>query len=301
MVFKREGGTFYYYKFFFKGDQVYKSTRQTSKRVAEQMEAAHKTALAKGEVGLLEKKVAPSFSDLRTILLLSSTGLRKRATTGRFYNGMVRSLRRFDALNKLTIDQIDDVVIDRYIEHRRSSTCLMVVRSTNGASEERQSDKPLGIAVINRELATLRRMLNLAKQWRLLDVVPHISLLPGEEHRERVISHAEEDVYLALAPDLLKDFAIVSLNTALRPGEIQRLRWENIHFDPVDDAEYGSIHNSDGGPKKRERNLSMTAKVREVLLARWKAMERPVEGWVFAGDGTHSSIIRRSTPSTIGH
>ena len=125
----------------------------------------------------------------------------------------------------------------------------MVVRKANGASEHRQSDKPLGVAVINRELATLRRMLNLAKQWRLLDVVPHISLLPGEKHRERVISHAEEDLYLAFAPDLLKDFAIVSLNTALRPGEIQRLRWENIHFDPVTTLSLDPFTTPTAGPR----------------------------------------------------
>ena len=35
------------------------STKQTNKRIAEQMEAAHKTALAKGEVGIREKKSTP--------------------------------------------------------------------------------------------------------------------------------------------------------------------------------------------------------------------------------------------------
>jgi hypothetical protein len=34
------------------------STKQTNKRVAEQIEAAHKTSLAKGEVGLRDRKPA---------------------------------------------------------------------------------------------------------------------------------------------------------------------------------------------------------------------------------------------------
>ena len=60
MVYKR--GETYWYKFKRNGEQVRESTKQGNKRVAGQMEAARKTALAKGEVGIQEKKPAPTLS-----------------------------------------------------------------------------------------------------------------------------------------------------------------------------------------------------------------------------------------------
>src|SRR5437870_11191923 len=46
----------YWYKFMWQGKLVRESTKQGNDKIARQMEAAHKTSLAKGEVGLREKK-----------------------------------------------------------------------------------------------------------------------------------------------------------------------------------------------------------------------------------------------------
>jgi hypothetical protein len=48
-IYKR--GDVYWYKFQFNGTLVRESTRQGNDKVARQMEAAHRTSLAKGEVG----------------------------------------------------------------------------------------------------------------------------------------------------------------------------------------------------------------------------------------------------------
>ena len=45
-VYKR-GGT-WWYRFTWRGKAIRESTKQSNKRLAEQMEAAHKTSLAKG-------------------------------------------------------------------------------------------------------------------------------------------------------------------------------------------------------------------------------------------------------------
>src|SRR5665213_3257849 len=58
MVFKHPKSDNWYYKFHWRGELVRRSTRQTNKRLAEQLEAAHKTALAKGEVGIKEREPA---------------------------------------------------------------------------------------------------------------------------------------------------------------------------------------------------------------------------------------------------
>ena len=51
-IFKR--GRVYWYHFIFLGEHIQESTKQGNPRVARQMEAAHKTALAKGEAGFRE-------------------------------------------------------------------------------------------------------------------------------------------------------------------------------------------------------------------------------------------------------
>src|SRR5437870_3816335 len=56
-IYKR--GDVYWYKFMWKGQVIRESTKQGNDKVARQMEATHRTSLAKGEVGIREKKPAP--------------------------------------------------------------------------------------------------------------------------------------------------------------------------------------------------------------------------------------------------
>ena len=58
MIYKR--GKVYWYKFTWDGQSIRKSTRQGNDKVARQMESAHRTSLAKGEVGIREKKKVPT-------------------------------------------------------------------------------------------------------------------------------------------------------------------------------------------------------------------------------------------------
>ena len=60
-VFRR--GKVWWFKFTFSGEQFRESTKQTNKRVAEQIEAARKTGLAKGEVGIRDRAPVPTFAE----------------------------------------------------------------------------------------------------------------------------------------------------------------------------------------------------------------------------------------------
>jgi hypothetical protein len=55
MTIYKRGGV-YWYKFMWQGKLVRESTKQGNDKVARNMESAHRTSLAKGEVGLREKK-----------------------------------------------------------------------------------------------------------------------------------------------------------------------------------------------------------------------------------------------------
>ena len=64
-VYKQAKSKKWWYKFTWNGELIRESTKQTNKRVAEQMEAAHRTALAKGEVGIRDKKPVPTSGEVR--------------------------------------------------------------------------------------------------------------------------------------------------------------------------------------------------------------------------------------------
>ena len=119
MAYKRGG--VYHYRFMWYGRLIRKSTHVSNKRDAEQIEAAERTRLAKGEVGINKKPKSPTL------------------------------------------------------------------------------ERALSVASMNRELATLRRMLRLAQEW-MLDRVPRIRLLRGERQRDFVLSHRLEPQYLDATP-----------------------------------------------------------------------------------------------------
>jgi hypothetical protein len=56
----------------------------------------------------------------------------------------------------------------------------------------------------------LRRMLRLAAEWGLCDAAPMIRMLPGERHREHVVTIEEEARYLTAAPELVAEVAAIS-------------------------------------------------------------------------------------------
>ena len=63
--------------------------------------------------------------------------------------------------------------------------------------------------------------------------MPKVRMLPGERHRDRVISDDEEAAYLNAAPGLLRQVATVLVDTAMRPEECFRMRWEDLQDDAV--------------------------------------------------------------------
>jgi integrase len=139
------------------------------------------------------------------------------------------------------------------------------------------------VATVNRDLATLRRLLNVALEWKVIETVPKIRLLNGEKNRERVLTHDEEAAYLAVASPLLQDYAILALDTGMGPQELLDTRYENVHFEPAGDAQYGYVHVPVGKAEKRKRNLPMTQRVRKVLSERYASAGQPKWGWVFQG------------------
>lgn len=257
MIYKR--GKFYWYKFQWNGKPVRESTKQGNDKVARQMEAAHRTSLAKGEVGIREKKPVPTLADFIdrrfTPWIKSTTALK---TWRDFYGVGLRAVKEYKPLANARLDEITSETTSEFAAHRQA--------------------QGLQISSVNASLRVLRRVLRIAVEWGALDKVPKIKLLPGERHRERVVTPEEEARYLAAASPLLSEMATVLIDTGLRPEECYRLVWDSVTWA---NGRYGTVLVTHGKTKAARRLLPMTPRVRHVLETRWQAAGSPAEGWVW--------------------
>ena len=144
---------------------------------------------------------------------------------------------------------------------------------------------------INSSLQVLRRALRLAAEWGLAPSSPKIKMLRGAAHRERVVTRAEEALYLTCAGELMADVAVVLIDTGLRPEENFRLRWESVSWT---NGQQGTLQVTHGKTAAARRMLPLSPRVRVLLEKRWEAADRPAEGWVWAA-ATQSGHIEPST------
>jgi integrase len=124
------------------------------------------------------------------------------------------------------------------------------------------------IASVNRELALLRRMLNVAQRegWiarNPFNVGDTLISLADERKRERIITRAEEALLLDACTGKrahLRAIIICALDTGMRQGEILKLRWRDVDF------ENGIITVAAFNTKTmRERTLSLTFRLAREL------------------------------------
>jgi len=83
---------------------------------------------------------------------------------------------------------------------------------------------------INRELAVLRRMFNLAVEWKLITITPikGMKLLKVEKFNPRVIKDWEFKLLFDSAIEHFKPILLCAYMTGMRRGEIAKLKWENV-------------------------------------------------------------------------
>jgi integrase len=271
-LYKRGG--IYWYRFVWNGELIRESTRQTNKRVAQQMEAPHRASLAKGEVGIRERKAAPTLQKFMEadFLPFVRTTKASKPNTVRFYENSVASLTAYSKLSSTPLDQITAEQIAGFVAFRQSGK--------------------VQVATINRDLATLRRLFNLAVEWgKVTTILPRARLLGGENHRERVLSFEEERKYLESATDLghqltdayaralqgiravkrgeqprqpddlLRHVATLLIDCALRPEECFRLKWQDSTRD-------GAIEIHTGTGRGSRRRIPASKRVLDVLEMR---------------------------------
>jgi integrase len=86
-------------------------------------------------------------------------------------------------------------------------------------------------ATVNRELAGLKRLFNLADQWGLYrgrNPVRGVRFLDENNLKTRILSESEEAILLPCCSPYLQDLVKFAINTGLRLGEILNLKWEEV-------------------------------------------------------------------------
>lgn len=245
MIYKRGG--VYWFNFRFNGEHIQRSTHQGNGNVARTMAAAYRTKLAKGEVGLEEREIVPSLSAFKE-RFLDEIRVRRadHPETIDFYASKYSGLLRYPPLAQARLNRIDEKLIAEF-------TAKMV-------RDDYQR------STINRHLATLKRALRLAARWRIIDRVPSIELLSGENQREFVLSREQQIGYFDVCPEFLRNWGRLALETGMRRKELRSLKWPDVHFEPVGKARCGYVHVRGTKSRNSKRNLSLTATAQIILL-----------------------------------
>lgn len=142
-----------------------------------------------------------------------------------------------------------------------------------------QYKRPLSIASVHRELALLRRMLNVAKQQRWIvsnpfsdgDPLVRTSL---EEKRQTILTEEQESKALELCTGRrghLRPILITALDTGMRQSEIFKLEWRDV------DLANGTILVRAYNTKTMTAKwLAMTDRLKQTLSELWeKSLQRP--------------------------
>jgi len=185
------------------------------KHAQTQDEAVH--ALLKEVQDEYEKKYQPNknkkkikFNEFADMYVESYAKTNKRSwKTDDYY---LRFMRKF--FKKFCIHEISSLDIEKYRTERL-----------------KQGVKP---STVNRCLAILRKMLNLAVDWGFLEnnQMSKVKLYSEKDNFvEKKLTNDEQECLLEASSERLRSIILVALNTGMRLGEILNLQWSQVDLD----------------------------------------------------------------------
>jgi integrase len=267
--------------------RVRRSAKTANRNDARSVEAAHRLAICRGEVHPLDPWPKPKAAATAPVFRVFSKEFVKHAQhhvkpgTRDFYEGCLGRLLAFAPIADAPLDEISGAV-SAYTDYR-----IEVAENS--------------VVTVNGDLRTLRRIVNLAVEWKKLDraKAPIIHELPQGEGRDRVVTFKEEQLYLAKATENLRDATVVACDTGMRPNsELFVLCWPNVELTPCPETPHGVIHVRKGKGDNAPRSIPLTPRAAEVLQRRKKeaeAMPKP-SPYVFPGDGNSGHLISLQHP-----
>jgi len=273
-LYKR--GKYYYYDFKLGGRRYHQSTGMTNERSAVGVESVLRTELLQGRNGLRPYKPPPTFEEyVKTFLTRIETPLAQN-TVDLHKNSLKALLKRFKDkfLDQISKSTIEDFMAARAKEFKKGSKTKLVSPAT-----------------VNRELTTLKKILNMAVDDELITRNPtrKVQPFPEEIPDVHILSFKEELEYLALASEPLKTVASIMLDQGMRPDEVFRMTYSNLDF------VNRTIFVERGKTKNAKRTLRMTQEVYALLKKR--SQGHTGDEWVFPSPrkpGAHLGSVRKA-------
>jgi integrase len=197
---------------------------------------------------------------------------------------LTRAEKSVDHLRETFEDmKVTDITTDRikaYIEDRMAWKCGQCeeaipedgVQDVEGfecphCGSEDALKRGAANATINRELAALKRMLNLGAQQTppKVDRVPHIPMLKENNTRKGFFEHGEFLALREALPSYLRGFVTFAYKTGWRVSEIVGLTWAQVdRHQGIVRLEVGETKNSEG------RTIYLDEELKQILHEQWE-------------------------------
>jgi integrase len=253
-VYKNPRSPFFHFDFQLRGHRFHGSTRCTTRREAEKVEAAEREK-AKLLVGQIESA--------RTSLRLDDIAGRYWAEVGQHHAGAAYTEHKLDLLiryfgkDKLITDIVDDDVAKLVAWRRGHWRFPSGTARTNGSKS--QPATLISPFTVNHTTRQLRKLFTRAKMWGVRFAQEPTwtrHLLPESLERVRELSDAEADRLYAVMRDDYAPFFAFARATGLRLAECL-LRWDEVKWEARQIRKPGK-----GG---RYVTTWITSEVREIL------------------------------------
>jgi integrase len=218
-IYKRSGTKYYWFKFTFGGELIQKSSKTTNKQKARLAESKHYERLLNGELGIKEKKKAPTFKQaVDDFLKWSEVNHAQKPNSYNRVKFSCEPLKKFFGETK--VDRIEPKDIEKYIFKRLAQT-------------SRKTQKPITRTTVNMEVVVLKTIFKRLVSGGFLNASPasDIKRLAKDELNFHVITEKEEKVYLLACPQPVADVAALMLETGMRPTELYHLKRENVFLE----------------------------------------------------------------------
>ena len=238
-----------------------------SKKLAETVLKKRKVEIAEGKYLNIDRVERLKFRAFAPIYLEIHAKPNKRSwqTTDAKY---LKNLVPF--FGERFLSEITTEMVERYKAHRKEA---------------------VSVASVNRELALLKCMFNKAITWGYANANPvrGVKLFKENNWRTRFLEKEEIGRLLSSSPTTLRAILIVALNTGMRKGEIQNLKWRDVDFE----RSYITVTHSKNGEK---RFIPMNEAVKKALIG---VRKHPESAYIFAGGDGEPFNFRKAFETAL--
>jgi len=211
-VYKRSGN--WHIDYYVQGRRI-REVVGRNKKQAEQALATRKAEILQGKFKWETKQEVVPFNEFIQQKYLPYSQDKKRVST--YTRDLALTKHLCNYFSDEPLSNITPEAVEKYMRWRKDG------------NDSRRAPKA---ATINKEIACLKNIFNMAIKWKhvVYNPVREVKFYEQPKNRIRVLSYEEQKVLLGECAEHLKPIVITALNTGMRKEEILSLTWEQVNF-----------------------------------------------------------------------